>query len=155
MDRDNRWERVKLAYDAMVKGVGSPIQDAVSGIQASYDENVTDEFIKPLIKVNADGQAIATVKEGDVVLCFNYRTDRGREISQALTQKDFPEQDMKKLNLYYVTMTNYDNSFENVKVIFDKDNLENTLGEVLAGAEKKQIRIAETCLLYTSPSPRD
>lgn len=144
MDRDNRWERVKLAYDAMVKGVGSPIQDAVSGIQASYDENVTDEFIKPLIKVNADGQAIATVKEGDVVLCFNYRTDRGREISQALTQKDFPEQDMKKLNLYYVTMTNYDNSFENVKVIFDKDNLENTLGEVLAGAEKKQIRIAET-----------
>lgn len=144
MDRDNRWERVKLAYDAMVKGVGSPIQDAATGIQSCYDENITDEFIKPLIKVNANGEAIATVKEGDVLLCFNYRTDRGREISQALTQKDFPEQDMKKLNLYYVTMTNYDNSFENVKVIFDKDNLENTLGEVLADAEKKQIRIAET-----------
>lgn len=144
MDRDNRWERVKLAYDAMVKGTGSPIQDAATGIKACYDENVTDEFIKPLIKVNADGQPIATLNEGDVLLCFNYRTDRGREISQALTQKDFPEQDMKKLNLYYVTMTNYDNSFENVKVIFDKDNLEKTLGEVLANAGKKQIRIAET-----------
>ncbi len=144
MDRDNRWERVKLAYDAMVKGVGTPVKSVTTGIENSYNEDITDEFIKPLIKVDANGNPVAKVEEGDVVLCFNYRTDRGREITQALTQKDFPEQDMKKMNLYYVTMTNYDNSFEGVKVIFDKDNLKNTLGEVLADASKKQIRIAET-----------
>ncbi|MCP4520267.1 MAG: 2,3-bisphosphoglycerate-independent phosphoglycerate mutase [Cytophagales bacterium] len=144
MDRDNRWERVKLAYDAMVKGAGTPVSSMTAGIEASYAEDVTDEFIKPLIKTDADGNAVAKIEEGDVVLCFNYRTDRGREITQALTQKDFPEQDMTKLDLYYVTMTNYDNSFEGVKVIFDKDNLKNTLGEVLSTAGKKQIRIAET-----------
>ncbi len=144
MDRDNRWERVKLAYDAMVKGVGTPVKSVTTGIENSYNEDITDEFIKPLIKVDANGNPVAKVEEGDVVLCFNYRTDRGREITQALTQKDFPEQDMKKMNLYYVTMTNYDNSFEGVKVIFDKDNLKNTLGEVLSEAGKKQIRIAET-----------
>jgi 2,3-bisphosphoglycerate-independent phosphoglycerate mutase len=144
MDRDNRWERVKLAYDVMVKAVGEKTSDVLASVKASYDAGVTDEFIKPLVAVDAEGNALAKIESGDVVLCFNFRTDRGREITIALTQKDFPEQDMKKLDLYYVTMTNYDHTFENVKVIFDKDNLTNTLGEVLAKAGKKQIRIAET-----------
>lgn len=146
MDRDNRWERVKIAYDAMVKGEGTKIAaaDISQSLQSSYDAGVTDEFIKPLIVANADGSPVAVIENGDVVLCFNFRTDRGREITQALTQKDFPEQDMKKLSLEYITMTNYDSEFENVKVIFDKDNLQNTLGEVVAGAGRKQIRIAET-----------
>lgn len=144
MDRDNRWERVKLAYDLMVKGTGTLATDAVSAIEASYAANVTDEFIQPVAISGANGQPLALVEEGDVVICFNYRTDRGREITIALTQKDFHEQDMHKLDLYYVTLTNYDNTFNNVKVIFDKDNLNKTLGEVLAEAGKKQIRIAET-----------
>ncbi len=144
MDRDNRWERVKLAYDLMVKGVGEKTKDAIASLKASYAENVTDEFIKPLVLTNHANEPLALIEEGDVVICFNFRTDRGREITIALTQKDFPEQDMKKLSLYYVTMTNYDDTFQNVKVIFDKDNLENTLGEVLSAAGKKQIRIAET-----------
>lgn len=144
MDRDKRWERVKLAYDLMVKGVGTKSSDAVQAVEQSYADNVTDEFIKPIVLVNEKQEAIATIQEGDVVLCFNFRTDRGRQITQALTQQDFPEQEMKKLNLYYVTLTNYDDSFQNVKLIFDKDNLNNTLGEVLAKAGKKQIRIAET-----------
>ncbi|GAB3029986.1 2,3-bisphosphoglycerate-independent phosphoglycerate mutase [Spirosoma pulveris] len=146
MDRDNRWERVKIAYDAMVKGEGTKVAatDIAASLQASYDAGVTDEFIKPLIVANTDGSPVALIEEGDVVLCFNFRTDRGREITQALTQKDFPEQDMKKLSLEYITMTNYDSEFENVKVIFDKDNLQNTIGEVIAGAGRKQIRIAET-----------
>lgn len=144
MDRDNRWERVKLAYDVMVKAVGEKTSDVLSSIKASYEAGVTDEFIKPLVAVDAQGNPLAKIESGDVVLCFNFRTDRGREITIALTQKDFPEQDMKKLDLYYVTMTNYDHTFDKVKVIFDKDNLENTLGEVLAKAGKKQIRIAET-----------
>lgn len=139
MDRDNRWERVKLAYDAMVNGVGLSTNDPIEAIQSSYDSGVTDEFIQPII--NADG---AKIEEGDVVLCFNFRTDRGREITQALTQTDFPEQGMTKLNLRYVTMTNYDDSFKGVAVMFDKDNLVNTLGEVLEKAGKQQIRIAET-----------
>ena len=139
MDRDNRWERVKLAYDLMVKGVGEKVTDIQKTIEASYNANVSDEFIKPIL---LDDKGL--IEEGDVVLSFNYRTDRGREITQALSQKDFPEQDMKALKLYYVTMTNYDNTFKDVKVIFDKDNLENTLGEVLTKAGKKQIRIAET-----------
>lgn len=144
MDRDNRWERVKLAYDVMVKGVGKYVTDVEKAILESYNENVTDEFIKPLVVVDDSDKPLALIEEGDVVLCFNFRTDRGREITMALTQKDFHEQDMHKLNLYYVTMTNYDDSFQNVKVIFDKDNLNNTLGEVLSRAGKKQIRIAET-----------
>lgn len=144
MDRDNRWERVKLAYDLMVKGVGTKTTNAIEAIEASYAANVTDEFINPVVVTGADNKPLALIEEGDVVLCFNYRTDRGREITLALSQKDFHEQDMHKLDLYYVTLTNYDNTFENVKVIFDKDNLNNTLGEVLAGAGKKQIRIAET-----------
>ena len=139
MDRDNRWERVKLAYDLMVKGVGQESTNLQKSIQDSYDANVTDEFIKPIIL-----DKNAQISPHDVVISFNYRTDRCREITEALTQKDYPEQEMKALDLYYVTMTNYDSSFKNVKVIFDKDNLENTLGEILAKAGKKQIRIAET-----------
>ncbi len=139
MDRDNRWERVKLAYDAMVNGVGLSTNDPIAAIQSSYDSGVTDEFIQPIINPNG-----AKIEAGDVVLCFNFRTDRGREITQALTQTDFPEQGMTKLNLRYVTMTNYDDSFKGVAVMFDKDNLVNTLGEVLEKAGKQQIRIAET-----------
>ncbi len=144
MDRDNRWERVKLAYDVMVKGEGEKTTNILSSIKASYAAGVTDEFIQPLVHVDGEGNPIGKIEKGDVVLCFNFRTDRGREISQALTQKDFPEQDMKKLDLYYVTMTNYDESFKGVKVIFNKDNLSNTLGEVLEANGKTQIRIAET-----------
>ena len=146
MDRDNRWERVKVAYDAMVHGEGKKVAaDAITtALQASYDQDVTDEFIKPLIVTKADGSPVAVIEEGDVVLCFNFRTDRGREITQALTQKNFPEQGMKKLDLRYITMTKYDDDFVGVEVIFDKDNLQNTLGEVIARAVRKQIRIAET-----------
>jgi 2,3-bisphosphoglycerate-independent phosphoglycerate mutase len=144
MDRDNRWERVKLAYDAMVKAVGTHTQDVFGAIQHSYDQDVTDEFIKPIIAIDTNENPVAKIEEGDVVICFNFRTDRGREITQALTQRDFEEYDMHKLKLHYVTMTNYDDTFQNVKVIFGKDNLKNTLGEVIAKAGKKQIRIAET-----------
>lgn len=144
MDRDNRWERVKLAYDAMVNAVGTPSTDVLASVKASYEENVTDEFIKPIIAVDGNNEPIAKIKDGDVVLCFNFRTDRGREITQALTQQDYHEQDMHKLDLYYLTMTNYDDKFVGVHVIFDKDNLAKTLGEVVSEAGKKQIRIAET-----------
>ncbi|SFU40182.1 phosphoglycerate mutase [Pustulibacterium marinum] len=144
MDRDTRWERVKLAYDLIVNGDGQPTKNALEAIQESYDEGVTDEFIKPIVMHDADNHPIGEVQEGDVVIMFNFRTDRGRQLSQALTQKDFPEYNMKKLDLYYVTMTNYDASFENVHVIFDKDNIKDTLGETLSKAGKKQIRIAET-----------
>lgn len=144
MDRDNRWERVKLAYDLLVKGVGVKSQDPLKAIKDSYEENITDEFIKPVLITDGSGKPLAQIEKGDVVICYNFRTDRGREITMALTQKDFPEHGMEKLDLYYVTMTSYDETFENVKVIFDKDNLNNTLGEVLERAGKKQIRIAET-----------
>ncbi|NOT75415.1 MAG: 2,3-bisphosphoglycerate-independent phosphoglycerate mutase [Cyclobacteriaceae bacterium] len=144
MDRDKRWERVKLAYDLMVKGIGEKSTNVIDAVKKNYDAGVTDEFIKPVVAADASGNPIAVIQEGDVVICFNFRTDRGREITEVLTQSDFPEQGMKKLNLYYVTMANYDDSFQNVKVIFDKDNLLNTLGEVIARAGKKQIRIAET-----------
>ncbi|MFY0605601.1 MAG: 2,3-bisphosphoglycerate-independent phosphoglycerate mutase [Cyclobacteriaceae bacterium] len=144
MDRDKRWERVKLAYDAMVNASGEvETEDMVGAMQASYDAGVTDEFIKPIIQTKG-GQPVGKVEEGDVVMCFNFRTDRGREITEVLTQKDFPEHGMAKLDLYYLTMTNYDDTFNNVKVVFDKDNLKQTLGEVLAANGKKQIRIAET-----------
>lgn len=138
MDRDNRWERVKLAYNAMVKGEGKMVQDPLRAMEESYLEGVTDEFIMPIISADAK------IEEGDVVLCFNFRTDRGRQITQALTQQDFPDHGMKKLNLHYVTMTNYDDSFAGVQVMYDKDNLKMTLGEVLEKNQKKQIRIAET-----------
>ncbi len=144
MDRDNRWERVKLAYDAMVKGEGERSHDIKASIQKSYDNDVTDEFIRPIINANSAGNPIATIEEGDVVICFNFRTDRGREITQVLTQKDLPDFGMTKLSLDYITFTNYDDSFDGVKVLFEKDNLKNTLGEVLEANNKKQIRIAET-----------
>ena len=144
MDRDKRWERVKLAYDVLVNGVGEKTTLPLASIQKSYDNVVTDEFIKPIVVVDANQKPIGTIKEGDVVLCFNFRTDRGREITEVLTQKNFPEQGMKKLSLYYITLTNYDDSFQNVKLIFDKDNLDKTIGEVVSAENKKQIRIAET-----------
>lgn len=143
MDRDKRWERVKLAYDLVVKGQGTSTTNVVEAIQQSYDEGVTDEFIKPIV-VTEGGKPVATVKPGDVVICFNFRTDRGRQITMALTQQDFPDQGMAKLPLHYITMANYDDTFKNVEVLFDKDNLNNTIGEVLARAGKRQIRIAET-----------
>lgn len=144
MDRDNRWERVKLAYDLMVNGTGKPTDSIVQSIKESYLQDVTDEFIKPIVKVDANGQPLAVIKEGDVVICFNFRTDRGREITVALTQKAFPEYNMHPLNLHYITMVPYDETFKNVKVVFNKEDLTETLGEVLQEAGKNQIRIAET-----------
>jgi 2,3-bisphosphoglycerate-independent phosphoglycerate mutase len=144
MDRDKRWDRVHLAYDAMVRGAGLHTTDPLSAIQTSYYEGVTDEFIKPIIHTNAEGQPLACIQEGDVVICFNFRTDRCREITEVLTQKAFPEQGMGPLKLHYVTMTEYDATFKGVGVIFQNDNLTNTIGEVLSKAGKKQIRIAET-----------
>lgn len=144
MDRDKRWERVKLAYDAMVNGTGVHTQNPLDEIQASYDNNITDEFIKPIIKCDADGNPVGKISSGDVVVCFNFRTDRGREITEVLSQNDMPDQGMKKLDLYYVTMALYDQKFKGVKVMYSKDNLSNTLGEVLEANNKKQIRIAET-----------
>lgn len=144
MDRDKRWERVKLAYDLVVNGEGEPSKHAVLSILQSYKNDVTDEFVKPMVMVDDNNQPIAKIKDGDVVIFFNFRTDRGRELTEALSQRDFHEQNMHKLNLYYVTMTNYDDTFQNVHVIYDKDNLTETLGEVLEKAGKKQIRIAET-----------
>jgi 2,3-bisphosphoglycerate-independent phosphoglycerate mutase len=144
MDRDKRWERVKLAYDCMVKGEGPKASDAVTAIEQAYAANVTDEFIKPTVIVNEAQQPLAVIKDGDVALCFNFRTDRCREISEVLTQHDHPDFGMHKLNIDYTTMTLYDHSFQNVHVIFEKDNLAQTLGEILANNGKKQIRIAET-----------
>ena len=144
MDRDKRWERVKLAYDGMVNGIGEPSTDAIQTIQTSYEHDVTDEFIKPIIMTDHHGNPKAKIKDGDVVIFFNFRTDRGRQLTQALSQYDFHEQNMHKLNLYFVTLTNYDDVFKGIKVVFEKDNLTNTLGEVLEKHHKKQIRIAET-----------
>jgi 2,3-bisphosphoglycerate-independent phosphoglycerate mutase len=143
MDRDNRWERVKLAYDLMVNGAGSKFTSAIAGIEHSYAENKTDEFIEPIVIIE-NGVPIGNIEEGDVVVCFNFRTDRPREISIALTQRDFLEFNMHKLNLEYYTMTSYDATFQNVHVVFEKDNLHNTLGEVLSKLDKTQVRIAET-----------
>jgi 2,3-bisphosphoglycerate-independent phosphoglycerate mutase len=144
MDRDKRWERVKLAYDAMVNGVGEISKHPVEAIEKSYAEGVTDEFLKPIIVSENNNLPIAKIEENDVVFCFNFRTDRGREITEVLSQQDFPDFGMKKLNLYYVTLTNYDESFQNVNVIFDEEILKETMGEVLEKAGRTQIRIAET-----------
>ncbi len=144
MDRDKRWERVKLAYDLLTKGVGDKTTNIIQSVEKCYAAGVTDEFIKPIVATDSKANPLGIIQEGDVVICFNFRTDRGREITQVLTQQDFPEHGMKKMKLYYVTMANYDDSFKDVEVIFDKDNLLNTLGEVLAKAGQKQIRIAET-----------
>jgi len=144
MDRDKRWDRVHLAYDAMVRGAGVHTTDPLTAIQASYATGVSDEFIKPIIHTDEAGTPLALIHEDDVVVCFNFRTDRCREITEVLTQQPFPEQGMGPLKLHYVTMTEYDASFRDVGVIFRNDNLRNTLGEVLSNAGKKQIRIAET-----------
>lgn len=144
MDRDKRWERVKFAYDAIVNGIGETSTDALQSIQKSYDHEVTDEFIKPIVMTDQNGHPKAKIKDGDVVIFFNFRTDRGRQLTQALSQYDFHEQNMHKLDLYYVTLTNYDDVFKGIKVVFEKDNLTETLGEVLEKHHKKQIRIAET-----------
>ena len=143
MDRDKRWERVQLAYDCLVKGEGPVAISAIDSIKANYADNITDEFIKPTV-LTENGAAIATIKDGDAVLCFNFRTDRCREITEVLSQKDFPDFGMKKLDLHYTTITKYDETFQKVNIIFENDNLQNTLGEVLAKHNKKQIRIAET-----------
>jgi len=143
MDRDNRWERVKLAYNAMVKGAGQQMSSAIEAVAQSYKQDITDEFIKPTVIIE-NGQPITTIKDGDVALCFNFRTDRCREITKALTQADFPEYEMHKLSLYYTTMTEYDSSFKNVHIVFENDNLNNTLGEILEQNKCTQIRIAET-----------
>ncbi len=144
MDRDKRWERVKLAYNLLVNGTGKHSKDAVLSVLESYKNNITDEFIDPIVMVDSDDKPIATIQNDDVVIFFNFRTDRGRELTEVLSQEDFHEQNMHKLNLYYVTMTNYDDTYKNVHVIYDKDNLTETLGEVLEKAGKTQIRIAET-----------
>jgi 2,3-bisphosphoglycerate-independent phosphoglycerate mutase len=144
MDRDSRWERVSLAYKGMVDGEGEKSKDILGALRKSYQNGVTDEFIRPIIQVDTDGKPIGNIEEGDTVICFNFRTDRGREITEVLTQKDFPDFGMKKLKLNYVTFTSYDETFQNIHVLFEKDNLYNTLGEILAKNQKKQIRIAET-----------
>ncbi len=144
MDRDKRWERVKLAYDTLVKGEGAKATDAVAAVENAYASNITDEFIKPTVIVDEAQQPLAVIKEGDVAICFNFRTDRCREITQVLTQIDLPEFDMHKLKLDYTTMTEYDKTYQDVHVIFENDNLNNTLGEILEQNGKKQIRIAET-----------
>jgi 2,3-bisphosphoglycerate-independent phosphoglycerate mutase len=144
MDRDKRWNRVQKAYDALVQGKGEYTRNMAEAIGRSYEAGITDEFIEPIIAVNDEQQPIGSIEEGDTVICFNFRTDRGRQITQVLTQQDFPEYGMSRLNLNYITLTNYDSTFKNVHVIFEKDNLEQTLGEVLSQHGKKQIRIAET-----------
>lgn len=144
MDRDKRWERIHLAYDALVNAKGETAANAVNAIERSYKNNITDEFIKPTVILDNEGKPVATIKDGDVALCFNFRTDRCREITQVLTQSDFPEFGMKKLSLHYTTMTEYDQTYKEVNVIFETDNLNNTLGEVLQQQGLKQIRIAET-----------
>ena len=144
MDRDNRWERVKLGYDAMVNGVGLQTRNVDEAIIKSYANDVTDEFIKPIIHTDENGRPIGQIKDGDMVISFNFRTDRGREITKVLSQQDNHEFGMHKLDLDYITMTNYDESFKNIEVIYDKEDLTNTLGEVLEQSHKKQIRIAET-----------
>ena len=141
MDRDHRWERIKIAYDGMVKGSGTTVNDLVQAMKDSYLANVTDEFIKPII--NASIQK-TNIEDGDAVICFNFRTDRCREITEVLTQEDKPEFVMKKMNLHFCTMTKYDHSYKNVFSFFEKDDLNNTLGEILSINNKKQLRIAET-----------
>ena len=144
MDRDNRWERVKEAYDLLTKGVGTATTAPLAAIQQSYADGITDEFIKPIVVVKEDGTALATIESGDVVICFNFRTDRGREITIALTQESFPQYDMSPLDLYYITLTSYDDTFKRVQVVFQKENLSNTLGEALSSQSLTQVRIAET-----------
>ena len=144
MDRDNRWERVKLVYDALVNGIGEHSTNATESIQKSYDNKITDEFIKPIIMVDENNKPKASIKKDDVVIFFNFRTDRGRQLTEVLSQNNNEEYNMHKIPLYFVTLTNYDKTFKDIKVVYNSENIENTLGEVLETAERKQIRIAET-----------
>ena len=144
MDRDKRWERVKLAYDAMVNGVGEKTHDIIATVQTSYENGITDEFLKPIICLKESNLPVAKIENDDVVFCFNFRTDRGREITEVLSQSDLPDYGMSHLNLYYVTMTNFDKTFKNVKVVFDEEILHDTMGEILEKNGKTQIRVAET-----------
>ncbi|MDR1672773.1 MAG: 2,3-bisphosphoglycerate-independent phosphoglycerate mutase [Bacteroidales bacterium] len=144
MDRDNRWERIKEAYDLLVHGKGAAFTNPVEAMQASYDNNVTDEFVKPIIIIQDDGKPTGVIAAGDMVICFNFRNDRAKEITIALTQKDMPEQEMKTVPLHYCTMTPYDAKFTGLHILFDKDNVQNTLGEIVSKIGKKQLRIAET-----------
>ena len=144
MDRDKRWERVKIAYDQLVNGVGEKATDMVEAMQKSYDEGITDEFVKPIVNVDAEGNAIGTIKPNDVVIFFNYRNDRAKELTIVLTQKDMPEEGMHTMPLHYCCMTPYDATFEGLHILFDKDNVPNTIGEYVAAQGLKQLRIAET-----------
>ena len=144
MDRDKRWERVKVAYDQLVEGVGEKATDMVAAMQKSYDEGVTDEFVKPIVRVDENGNPVGTIKPNDMVIFFNYRNDRAREITVALTQQDMPEQGMHTMPLYYCCMTPYDASFTGLHILFDKENVNNTIGEVVSNLGLKQLRIAET-----------
>ena len=141
MDRDKRWERVKIAYDAMVNGTGEKSSDLTASIQKAYAENITDEFLKPIINSNAEH---GKIEEGDAVICFNFRTDRCREITEVLTQAPYPDFGMHPIPLHFTTMTQYDHAFKNISVVFEKDDLVNTLGEILEHEHKTQLRIAET-----------
>jgi len=144
MDRDKRWERIKKGYDLLLYGNGKPTTDILKSIKESYNENITDEFIKPIVCVDENGEPVGKVQEGDVFICFNFRTDRLRQITTVLTQKDFSEYNMKTIPLYYITLTRYDENFKAVNVVFDKQDVSMTLGEVMAKSGKKQLRIAET-----------
>lgn len=144
MDRDKRWERIKLAYDVLINGIGEKSNNAIDTLKNSYANNITDEFVKPANITDINGKPLALIQPGDAVICFNFRTDRCREITQVLTQFDLPEHGMHKLPLHYTTMTEYDKTYHDVNVIFESDNLNNTLGEVLEKYHFKQIRIAET-----------
>lgn len=144
MDRDKRWERVKIGYDLMVNGKGTPSTDLLKSMKESYENKVTDEFIKPIVMTDNAGNPLGKIGEGDVVFCFNFRTDRLREVTTVLSQEDKPEYEMKKMNLHYLTMTRYDESFKNVNIVYDKEDLKNTIGEVVSKLGLKQLRIAET-----------
>ena len=144
MDRDKRWERIKEAYDLIVHGVGQKTEDIVEAMQQSYDNGVTDEFMKPIVVTDRDGEPVGKLKDGDVVIFFNFRNDRARELTIVLTQQDMPEAGMKTMPLYYCTMTPYEANFEGLHIIYPKENADNTIGEVLGAAGKKQLRIAET-----------
>jgi len=144
MDRDKRWERIREAYDMLVRGKGTLTTDILRSMEESYDAGVTDEFMKPLVVTGANGKPLATISEGDVVIFINFRNDRARELTVVLTQQDMPEADMKTIPLHYLTMTPYDDKFTGLHIIFPKDNVNRTLGEILSEAGKKQLRIAET-----------
>jgi 2,3-bisphosphoglycerate-independent phosphoglycerate mutase len=144
MDRDKRWERIKKAYDLIVKGLGEQSQNIIHSLENSYKNGKTDEFIEPIVMVDEYGQPVAKLKDGDVVIFFNFRSDRPRELTTVLSQEDFPDHDMQKLDLHFITMTPYDDSFKNIQVVYSKQHLENTIGEVLEKHGKTQLRIAET-----------